>query len=196
MANRCSHFPLADYKNNPLASLSISSLHLSHLSPKPGSCDSCVNGNLSAGASDAELQLPSRPVPSGGWRLMVTSLRTWIVSVILPLTHQAWHSTPTSIWHIGSEWFPWEAKGLTVCYFQTRKSCWCALARQNWKVWKFLSKGNVSFKKSCSGSRPSNDDSCVCGQHVYFPFWPLSYLEDEVVRGWVRRCYRFELSDF
>lgn len=57
-------------------------------------------------------------------------LHTWIVSVVPPHSPTR-HGTPTSIWHLSSVRFPWEAKGLSVCYFQTRKSCWCACVRQN-----------------------------------------------------------------
>ena len=112
--------------NNSLACLSISFYNVPHLSSKASSCDSSVNG--------IERETPNRnshhaPSP-GRVTLKGDLLHTWIVSVVPPHSPTR-HGTPTSIWHLSSIRFPWEAKGLSVCYFQTRKSCWCACVRRS-----------------------------------------------------------------
>lgn len=113
--------------------ISISLLDVSHLSPNPGSYDSCVSGSRArerATLNRCFLRAPSL------WRvtLNVDLLHSEIVFVVPP------HSLPEDVIHpppygiLSLVRFPWEAKGFSVCYLQTRKSCCCARVRRRYRL--------------------------------------------------------------
>lgn len=76
---------------------------------------------------------PIMPRPLGGWRLIVTSsIPGLFVKFQHALPPDTIHPPPYGISsHCGS---PGKPKG-SVCYFQTRISCWLACVRQN-RIWK------------------------------------------------------------
>lgn len=192
IANRCSHFTLADYKTI------LCRTSPSLFSTSPSTCHPSQAAMAAVWTKcDTESQLPSCPVPLEGDA-------QWWPPLYLDYFHSSTtisptrHGTPTSIWHpqlgtvpLGSQ------RGLSLL-FADKKIVLVCMCEAKVQTETFSVKG-MSVLKTWFGSRQDKYDHSLRTACLFFLLalwgtWKMRW--QEVVRGWVRRCCGVGLNDF